>query len=472
MPNAQRPAILGGEPIRPSGPPPWPGHQSAVTEAVLASLRSGSWGNYCGPSHALLERELGEFFGSEHVILCASGTSAVELALRGAKVGPGDEVILAAYDFKANFQNVLAVGAIPVLVDVRADDWQMDAQQLAAATTEKTRAIIVSHLHGAFADIDAALQFASERGLVVIEDACQCPGATLAGRRAGSIGHVAALSFGGSKLLSAGRGGAVLTSRPEITQRIKLYTQRGNDAYPLSELQAAALVPQVTLLDEFNRKRLKTVQLLAAELARVGAPLRPISQFAATAAAPAPQPPLTENSPRPGTPGRGGGGEGPGNDSCGPSSECSPGAIQASAVDSASMVPLTPSPSPRSTRARGASSYFAEDSGLNAPAFYKVGFQYDSSQRGGLSRDHFAAAMRAEGIALDPGFRGLHLIHSRQRFRAVGSLSEASRADAGILILHHPMLLEGASAVSEFVAACGRVCAHASDIREVVLPPA
>lgn len=408
MPNVPRPAILGGEPIRPNGPPPWPGHQPSVAEAVLASLRNGTWGNYCGPSHADLERQLGEFFGSEQVILCASGTSAVELALRGAKVGVGDEVILAAYDFKANFQNVLAIGAIPVLVDVRADNWQMDAQQLAVAITDKTRAIIVSHLHGAFADIDAVLQLACERGLIVIEDACQCPGAILGGRRAGSIGHVAALSFGGSKLLSAGRGGAVLTSRPEIAQRIKLYSQRGNDAYPLSELQAAALVPQVALLDELNRQRLETVELLAFELSRVAAPLKPIPQLA------------NHRS-------------------------------QAGGA--------------------GASTHPAKD-GLDQPAFYKVGFQYDSSLCGGLSRDHFSAAMRAEGIALDLGFRGLHLIHSRQRFRAAGPLVEATRADAGILILHHPLLLEGASAVAEFVAACGRVCAHASDIREVVLPPA
>ena len=104
------------------------------------------------------------------------------------------------------------------------------------------------------------------RGLSVIEDACQAPGAVIDGIRSATLGHVGVLSFGGSKLLTAGRGGAILTGDDRIHQRIRLYTQRGNDAYPLSEMQAAVLLPQLRQLDECNQKRFTNVRRLVHSL--------------------------------------------------------------------------------------------------------------------------------------------------------------------------------------------------------------
>jgi len=359
-------------PIRPEGPPTWPPDWPEVREAVAATLADGSWGQYHGPHCKRLEETLAELHGVEEVLLCCSGTAAVELALHGAKVGSGHEVILAAYDFKANFQNVLALGATPVLVDLDPDTWQLDPLQLGAAASKNTRAIIVSHLHGAAVPMAPVLEFAEQHKLTVIEDACQATGAILDGQRAGSAGHVGVLSFGGSKLLTAGRGGAILTSRAELAQRIRLHTQRGNDAYPLSELQAAVLLPQLERLEDRNRLRLANVQRLLARLNEAG-------------------------------------------------------------LD-AGLAPLNTSP-------------------VELDAFYKVGFQYDSEFFGGLSRDAFAEAVRAEGVALDPGFRGLHRIHSRRRFRAVGDLRVADEADDGILVLHHPVLLEPAASIDNIVEA-------------------
>ncbi len=103
------------------------------------------------------------------------------------------------------------------------------------------------------------IEIAREHGLMVIEDACQMPGAMIEGRKAGTWGDVGVLSFGGSKLLSAGRGGALLTSSPEIRQRTQLYCNRGNHAYPLSELQATVLLPQLERLDQRNRERAVSV---------------------------------------------------------------------------------------------------------------------------------------------------------------------------------------------------------------------
>lgn len=376
--SADRPAIVGGEPLFPNGPPDWPGSWPTVAESVERCLADGSWGKYCGPHHNQLEAWLRSFFNVEHALLCASGTAAVELALRGAKVDDGDDVLLAGYDFKANFQNVLAVGATPLLVDVRADTMQLDVDAAIIGMTESTKAIIASHLHGGLVDLPQLKQRASERGILVIEDACQCPGAKIGSQRAGAFGDVGVLSFGGSKLLSAGRGGAVLTNSAEIAQRIRLHTQRGNEAYPLSELQAAALLPQCECLDEFNAQRLATVQQLRALLP--------------------------------------------------------------------SGITLLANESP------------------NTPAFYKVGLLYEPEGFSNLPRDSFINSLQAEGIAIDSGFRALHRIHSRRRFKMVGPLPNAERADTQMLVLHHPLLRTPGPVAEQLARAIHRVRDFATTI--------
>lgn len=237
--------------------PHWPITDTAIREVFASMLADGSWGRYHGPHCDELRSALAKYQSSEHVHLCSSGTVATELALRAIPVGTGDEVLLSAYDFKANFLNVLTVGATPVLVDTLPGVPVIDTDQLETAATDRTKAIIVSHLHGSLAPMDEICEFARSRGIIVIEDACQSPGALIDGRRAGSLGDVGLLSFGGSKLLTAGRGGAVLTNDPAIAQRIRLWTQRGNDAYPLSEMQAAVLLPQLKQLDDRNQNRLQ-----------------------------------------------------------------------------------------------------------------------------------------------------------------------------------------------------------------------
>jgi dTDP-4-amino-4,6-dideoxygalactose transaminase len=198
----------------------------------------------------------------KHAWLCSSGTIAVELALRGLKVGPGDEVLLAAYDFPGNFRAIESVGARPALVDLAAGTWTLDVEQVAAAISPQTKAVIVSHLHGSLADMHRLCELADECGLKTIEDACQVPGAFVGGRPAGSWGDCGVFSFGGSKLLTAGRGGAIVTSRDDVLQRINIYCQRGNDAFPLSELQAAVLVPQIPQLTMANKRRRTAVETL------------------------------------------------------------------------------------------------------------------------------------------------------------------------------------------------------------------
>lgn len=250
-------------------PPAWPLPDEAVEAALRRAFADGSWGKYHGPNCDKLSERLAAMHGCEHVVLTCSGTAAVELALRGLRVGPGDEVILAAYDFEGNFKNVLAVGAKPVLVDIDPTSGQLDSKQLDTARSPLTKAIIASHLHGGVVAMPAVRAFADESLIAIIEDTCQMPGAVLHGRVAGTWGDVGVLSFGGSKLLTAGRGGALVTRDAEIAQRIRVQTQRGNDAYPLSELQAAVLIPQLDRLDERNRLRADNVSRLLGLLSDV-----------------------------------------------------------------------------------------------------------------------------------------------------------------------------------------------------------
>jgi perosamine synthetase len=381
----QRPAILGGLAIRTAGPPNWPRIDQPLRNVFEQLSTSGEWGRYHGPHGPALIRRIAEYHGVDHVLLCSSGTAAIELALRGLGVVPGDEVILAGYDFKANFQNILCVGATPVLVDIQPQTWQMNPDKLSAAISTRTRALIVSHLHGGVVPVPEIRKFAAEHGIAMIEDACQNPGAILYGRRAGTSGDVGVLSFGGSKLLTAGRGGALLTNRTDVTERIKRYVQRGNEAYPLSEFQSAILAPQIEQLEVLNWRRSDAVEQLARRLEGI-----PGLKF------------LQRPTPD----------------------------IQ--------------------------------------PAYYKVGLQYHCDEFAGLPRDLFAEALRAEGIAIDPGFRSLHRIHASRRFRAADELIEATRADGAMLTLHHPVLLEGELAITEIVHAIQKIRDHAQEITETL----
>src|SRR5439155_13826144 len=134
--------------VLPEGPPAWPRPDETVKAALAAAYADGSWGRYHGPHCERLCESLTQLCGIRQAWLCCSGTIAVELALRGLKIGPGDEVILAAYDFPGNFRAIEAIGARPVLLDLAANSWTLDIEQVAAAISPQTKAVIASHLHG------------------------------------------------------------------------------------------------------------------------------------------------------------------------------------------------------------------------------------------------------------------------------------------------------------------------------------
>ena len=258
--------VEGGSPTFPEGPPPWPVANPAINASVNEALASGQWGLYEGKLLEQTHAALQAMWGLSYSQLCCSGTVAVELALRACGVKAGDEVILAAYDFPGNFRAIEAIGARPVLVDVLPGRWTMDPQQAAAARSSETRAVVVSHLHGETAEVESIVSWAKESQVHVVEDLCQSPGATRNGKMLGTFGDVVALSFGGSKPLSAGRGGAVLSDDETMLQRATIFANRGNDAFPFSQIQAALLLPQLAQLEDLNRRRLVAARKIVSAL--------------------------------------------------------------------------------------------------------------------------------------------------------------------------------------------------------------
>jgi len=230
------------------------------------------------------EGELQEFFGVRHALAVNSGTSALICALVGAGVGPGDEVLVHAYTWVATAAAPLAVGAIPVLVEVD-DSLTMDPADIESKITERTRAIIPVHMINLVANMDAIMKIAATHNLFVIEDACQAIGLTYRGRRVGSIGHAAAFSFNQHKNIKSGEGGALLTNDARVHVRALMYHDVGSYIradgpgedeplfvgvnFRMPEIAAAILRPQLRSLDSLVDQRRKHRQIVLRELARL-----------------------------------------------------------------------------------------------------------------------------------------------------------------------------------------------------------
>ena len=232
----------------------------AVRDALLRFAAEGAWRKYDGPYLASLRSLLAASLDRQHARLCCSGTFAVELAIRSLQLESDAEVLLAAYDFPGNFRAIQDAGARVCLCDVALNNWVPSVEQLDAATGPKTKAMVVSHLHGALAPMQSICDWAKQKGLLVIEDACQAHGATIDGKPAGAWGDLGVLSFGGSKLIASGRGGAVVTNNARFAQRMTIFCERGNDSYALSELQAAVIIPQYDYLTIDHGLRLDAVR--------------------------------------------------------------------------------------------------------------------------------------------------------------------------------------------------------------------
>lgn len=240
-------------------------------ERVTARIMAG--GSYIlGGEVSAFEEEFAEYCSASHALGVASGTDALQLSLMACGIGAGDEVIAPSHTAVATVAAIEMAGAKPVLVDIDLARYTLDPAHIAKAITPRVRAIIPVHLYGCPADMDAILDMARAKNIFVIEDASQAHGASIHGRRVGSLGDMAAFSFYPTKNLGAfGDGGAVVTNNPALAEKVRLLRQYGwKERYisqikginsRLDELQAGILRVKLRHLDEWNQRRRQLASL-------------------------------------------------------------------------------------------------------------------------------------------------------------------------------------------------------------------
>lgn len=240
------------------------GRRAEIDAAVARVLDSGWY--VLGREVEAFEREFADYLGVSHAVGVNSGTDALALALKALGIGPGDQVAAPSHTAVATIAAIEMAGAEPLLVDIDPVHYTMDPAALEAALTPRTKAVVVVHLYGLAADMDAILAIAGRHGLKVVEDCAQATGATWNGARLGSLGDAGCFSFYPTKNLGAiGDGGAVVTRDAELAGRVRSlreYGWRGDRTSHvagvnsrLDEMQAAILRAKLPHLDADNDRR-------------------------------------------------------------------------------------------------------------------------------------------------------------------------------------------------------------------------
>lgn len=238
--------------------------QTEASTAVLDVLASGQYIN--GPLVKEFERQFADYIGTLDCIACNSGTDALYLSLRSLNIGAGDEVITTPFTFIATAEMISAAGAKSVFVDIDPQTFNLDLNQVEAAITDRTKAIMPVHLFGQPVEMTRLMAIAQSHRLFVIEDCAQSTGAEWQGAKVGSIGHIGCFSFYPTKNLGAcGDGGAITTNDEAIAQRIRTLRDHGQRQRYISEevgvnsrldaVQAAILLLKLRYLDEWNARR-------------------------------------------------------------------------------------------------------------------------------------------------------------------------------------------------------------------------
>ncbi len=250
-----------------------------IDAGMLQALESTQF--ILGPNVRAFEEEAAAYLGVEHAVGCASGTDALHLALIAAGVGEGDEVITTPFTFIATAEAILYVGAKPVFVDIDEKSFNIDPEQVKAAVTDKTRAIIPVHLFGQPADMGAIQAIANEHGLKIVEDCAQSFGAHIDGKQTGSIGDAGAFSFFPSKNLGCyGDGGLVCTHSAEMAEHLRVLRNHGSwkqyhhselgFTSRLDELQAVVLRAKLKRIDSYNDNRRRVAHRYSKALTEMG----------------------------------------------------------------------------------------------------------------------------------------------------------------------------------------------------------
>lgn len=243
---------------------------TSLETAYAADAAANGWGDKCYAYISRFENAFCAHLGVRHAIATSSCTGALHIGMAALGLGPGDEVILADTNWVATAAPIVHLGATPVFVDVLPDSWCIDPAAAEAAITPRTRAIIAVHLYGNLCDMESLLAIGERHGIPVIEDAAEAIGSEYFGKRAGSMGVFATFSFHGSKTLTTGEGGMLVTNDPALHETALTLSNHGRARgqkkqfwpdmlgfkYKMSNIQAAIGCAQLERIDELiGRKR-------------------------------------------------------------------------------------------------------------------------------------------------------------------------------------------------------------------------
>ena len=275
-------ALFGGKPAKTKDFPAWPQYDQKEEKVLMEVLHSNIWWRTPGTKTLKFEKDFAKYHQVDYGIACTNGCAALEIAIGALGIGLGDEVILPDFTFVATASAVLLNGAMPVMVDVDPEIFNIDPSQVEKAITKRTKAIIAVHIGGLPCDMDRLVEIAKKHKLFLIEDCAHAHGSEWKGKKVGSIGDCGTFSFQASKLMTAGEGGIVITKDPELEIRMRsihdcgrlpgewFYSHFLNGSnYRLSEWQGAVLSQQLSRLDKQAAKRSKNSGYLNEELAGI-----------------------------------------------------------------------------------------------------------------------------------------------------------------------------------------------------------
>ncbi len=284
-------ALQGGAPVRPPRKPwpVWPPVNDRSIELILEVVRSGTWA-YDGPKEWKFAHDFAAFSKANYCLPVANGTVAIQLALEALDIGAFDEVIVPGMTWQATAAACIDVNAIPILVDIDPATYCLDVAKAEAAITPRTRAIIVVHLYGAMADMDAVRDLARRHSLYLIEDCAHQHGSQWQGKGVGALGNVGAFSLQQSKVLTSGEGGLTMTDDWTLFQRLYSLRNCGRPLQPgsptvqsgnyrMTDLQAALLLAQMDGMDERVNRRDANAQYLNQKLAQIPG-IQPMKRYA------------------------------------------------------------------------------------------------------------------------------------------------------------------------------------------------
>ncbi|MGC9530030.1 MAG: DegT/DnrJ/EryC1/StrS family aminotransferase [Candidatus Bipolaricaulaceae bacterium] len=280
----QRLAIAGGRPTVPEGlKVRWPLISREDKEAAMRTLDEEVLHGPYVPEVTALERDFAAYIGQRYCIATNSGTAALHMALAAAGIGPGDEVIVPAFTFLATASAVLHHNAVPVFVDIDPRTFNIDPGRIPERISPRTKAIVPVHIHGLPADMDAILAIARQHKLVVVEDACQAPGAEYKGVKVGNFGDLAAFSLNVTKNLPGIEGGLLVTGSKEYRDSANMLRMFGEDIragevrrynaygmgwmYRTHGMPAAIARRQLRRLDSYNATAQRNAAYLTEQLA-------------------------------------------------------------------------------------------------------------------------------------------------------------------------------------------------------------